>query len=596
MALRRLVPEQGSRALHRRARRDAAHGHRHLRDARATNMAQLAAGYSRRGGEARFYLGEFAMNAVASDLADDPRAHRLNSGTVGIGAGIDTCRASKDLNTLLQTGAPRFCDVKDSAAVQSIANLANTSLATDPEGFFGAMMRPDAPSDQAISADFRVEMTDHAPAPSPVAGMPVSRTARKCLARRLHRHGPRLNRSWPTSAAMTRRERLREPKLAQVRRVHDRQLIEPGATMRKLTRINWVLLAGLTCLTTDAVARSSTPCRRSRTFSSSSTTLDRWNGSRRRTRNPVCDPLNPNTTTSTTNEEEPVDRAGRSHDRHDHTNYSCYAEPRTIASGFRDEFQLTTIDPPYDLAYTEAYHRPLSGACAPGPGVMPSPDEPLHVPCWRGRVSAVPGNLVSRLNRDAVCLLAGGGRSPRRLERTAPLRVDDVRPATGSGDRIQSGRERGLRQRPTRHVELLLPGTRGELQRAPYHAWKRRGLRRDRRAMLRPADHEVARRPSRTEVGAHCARHLRGRGVSSRSDPAPTTAFSAISGFRRSCWRHALLIRRLRSPARVERRARLPTLRSDPRSARVPRRPSPGRASGVRSLLPTRVATLTSCS
>ncbi len=141
----------------------------------ATSLAQLASGYSRREASA-FYIGEFAMNTVASDVADDTRGN-VNAGTVGLGAGVNNCRETAALTPLLTVGAPSFCNVKDSAAVQTLADLANSSLTTDTEGFFGAMVRPDAPPEQGETADFRVEITDHAPAPVPVAGMPISGTA-----------------------------------------------------------------------------------------------------------------------------------------------------------------------------------------------------------------------------------------------------------------------------------------------------------------------------------------------------------------------------------------------------------------------------------
>jgi hypothetical protein len=137
----------------------------------ATSLGQLASGYSRRAASA-FYLGEFAMNVVASNLADDPRGH-VQHATFG----SDSCRATADLLPLLQPNAPRFCDVKDSASAKLVVLASNTSLAADPEGFFGALNRPDHPPDQGLDADFRVEITDHGLAPSSVAGMPIGGTA-----------------------------------------------------------------------------------------------------------------------------------------------------------------------------------------------------------------------------------------------------------------------------------------------------------------------------------------------------------------------------------------------------------------------------------
>lgn len=138
----------------------------------ATSLGQLASGYSRRAASA-FYLGEFGMNIVASSLADDPRGHvKQSTGNKGLPAPYD-CRALKDYMSLLQPNASTFCSVKDSAAVKVAALAANASLSADPEGFFGALNRPDHPADQGIDADFRVEITDHAPAPNAVAGMPI---------------------------------------------------------------------------------------------------------------------------------------------------------------------------------------------------------------------------------------------------------------------------------------------------------------------------------------------------------------------------------------------------------------------------------------
>ncbi len=90
---------------------------------------------------------------------------------------------------------------------------------------------------------------------------------------------------------------------------------------------------------------------------------------------PVCDPTNPNTATQATNEKsrwiELVETLSGTID-----NYSCYAQPRDATSGFSTEYQLSPADPPYDLGYSDAYHRPLSAQCAPGPGVLP----PLNTP------------------------------------------------------------------------------------------------------------------------------------------------------------------------------------------------------------------------
>jgi hypothetical protein len=139
----------------------------------ATSLSQVTSGYSRRAASA-FYLGEFGMNLVAASIADDPRGHVIIGSSAG--ANQSDCRAIKDLAPLLAVGAPAFCEVKDSKAVQEAAQKLNASLATDPEGFFGALVRPDRPANDQVSADFRVEITDHAPAPVPIDGMPMGGT------------------------------------------------------------------------------------------------------------------------------------------------------------------------------------------------------------------------------------------------------------------------------------------------------------------------------------------------------------------------------------------------------------------------------------
>jgi type IV pilus assembly protein PilY1 len=52
--------------------------------------------------------------------------------------------------------------------------------------------------------------------------------------------------------------------------------------------------------------------------------------------------------------------------------YRCYSEDRSSLA-FKQEYSLgSTL--PYDLDYMNPYHRPLSGTCTPGPGVLPSPN------------------------------------------------------------------------------------------------------------------------------------------------------------------------------------------------------------------------------
>ncbi len=52
--------------------------------------------------------------------------------------------------------------------------------------------------------------------------------------------------------------------------------------------------------------------------------------------------------------------------------YRCYSEDRSSLE-FKQEFSLGAT-PPYDYQYANPYHRPLSGTCEPGPGVLPSPN------------------------------------------------------------------------------------------------------------------------------------------------------------------------------------------------------------------------------
>src|SRR5438045_233449 len=61
----------------------------------ATSMAQAASGYSRRAAAA-FYLGEFAMNVVAGDMAGRETEYLQLAST-----GKNDCRANIGLSTLL---------------------------------------------------------------------------------------------------------------------------------------------------------------------------------------------------------------------------------------------------------------------------------------------------------------------------------------------------------------------------------------------------------------------------------------------------------------------------------------------------------------
>jgi type IV pilus assembly protein PilY1 len=50
--------------------------------------------------------------------------------------------------------------------------------------------------------------------------------------------------------------------------------------------------------------------------------------------------------------------------------YSCQAIDRT-STAFQSEYRLDTTESPYDFRYTIPYHRPITGTCAPGAGVVP---------------------------------------------------------------------------------------------------------------------------------------------------------------------------------------------------------------------------------
>jgi type IV pilus assembly protein PilY1 len=94
---------------------------------------------------------------------------------------------------------------------------------------------------------------------------------------------------------------------------------------------------------------------------------------------PVCDPTTPNTATITANEKsrwiELLETLTGTVQ-----NYACYAEKRDLTTNFKDEFELSPTDLPYDLGYPDPYHRPLSNGCAPGPGILPPPTTPYAYP------------------------------------------------------------------------------------------------------------------------------------------------------------------------------------------------------------------------
>jgi hypothetical protein len=138
---------------------------------RATSLAQLGSGYSRRAASA-FYLAELAANLRTASISNSPDAYR-DKGR----AHVDSCRSETALLPLLQVGATKFCVVMDGSMAKTDAFAANSSLAADPEGFFGAMGRPDVPPEQIMNPDIRVEATDHGPAPQAVAGMAINGTS-----------------------------------------------------------------------------------------------------------------------------------------------------------------------------------------------------------------------------------------------------------------------------------------------------------------------------------------------------------------------------------------------------------------------------------
>jgi PilX N-terminal len=132
----------------------------------ATSLAQLSSGYSRRAASA-FYLAELAANLRVATIADDPSSYvAMNS--------PGQCYASKELTPLLPTNTIDFCVPMEATDAIRMANADNTGISTDPEGFFGALNRPDVPSDQATNAMIRVEATDHHPPPKPLQGFQIA--------------------------------------------------------------------------------------------------------------------------------------------------------------------------------------------------------------------------------------------------------------------------------------------------------------------------------------------------------------------------------------------------------------------------------------
>jgi hypothetical protein len=138
----------------------------------ATSLAQLTSGYSRRAAAA-LYLAEMAANIRVASIADDgrtfyARGHHLPPFN---NVAADDCREAAALAPLLPPGTTAFCAAMDGPAAESLATASNPSLASDPEGFFGTMGRPDGPA--SVMGAVRVEATDEVPAPIPLAGTPL---------------------------------------------------------------------------------------------------------------------------------------------------------------------------------------------------------------------------------------------------------------------------------------------------------------------------------------------------------------------------------------------------------------------------------------
>ena len=144
----------------------------------ATSLAQLGSGYSRRAAAA-LYLAEMAANIRVAAIADDGRLFYAQGNHLSPFNNVppDDCREAQALTPLLPPNTVAFCAVMDGPAAQSLATASNPSLAADPEGFFGTMGRPDGP--QSVMGAVRVEATDEAPAPIPLAGTPLDGKVRQ---------------------------------------------------------------------------------------------------------------------------------------------------------------------------------------------------------------------------------------------------------------------------------------------------------------------------------------------------------------------------------------------------------------------------------
>jgi hypothetical protein len=91
----------------------------------------------------------------------------------------DDCKEAKLLQGMLPADVVAFCAVMDGPSAVANANASSASLASDPEGFFGAMSRPDSPLDQSVMGGIRVEATDEGPAPTAMEGHTLTGNVRQ---------------------------------------------------------------------------------------------------------------------------------------------------------------------------------------------------------------------------------------------------------------------------------------------------------------------------------------------------------------------------------------------------------------------------------
>ncbi len=88
---------------------------------------------------------------------------------------------------------------------------------------------------------------------------------------------------------------------------------------------------------------------------------------------PICNPGNPSATNEKSRWIDLVEvMTGSFRD------YSCFAQDRSSV-GFKTEFAINGLTP-YDFGYINPYHRPLSGDCLVGPGVLPPSSDPFSYP------------------------------------------------------------------------------------------------------------------------------------------------------------------------------------------------------------------------